>query len=88
MSNDTNDAPFEASLSALLLSLGSSAAVALGLAPNPQTGSTSVDKKLAKFNIDMLLVLQNKTKNNLSGEEEKLLNSLLNDLQVKFVQTK
>lgn len=84
MSNDG----FQASLSALMLSIGSSAAMALGLAPHPQTGEIAVDKKLAKFNIDLLLVLEEKTRNNLTAEEAKLLQSLLQDLRVKFVQCK
>ena len=79
---------FQASLSALLLSIGSSAAMALGLAPNPTSGDIKVDKKLAKFNIDLLLILEEKTKNNLSSEETKLLQSLIHDLRVKFVQAK
>ena len=90
MSNDSaaGDSPLEATISALILSLGSSAAMALGMAPDPNTGETKVDKKLAKFNIDMLLTLQEKTKSNLSDEEDKLINSLIRDLQVKFVQAR
>lgn len=83
-----SEATLEATLSALILSLGSSAAMALGLAPDPATGQVNVDRKLAKFNIDMLLTLKDKTKNNLNDEEQKLIDSLIQDLQVKFVQVK
>lgn len=79
---------FQASVSALFLSISSSAAMAMGLAPNPATGETHVDKKLAKFNIDLLLELQQKTRNNLTDEEDKLLDSLLQDLKVKYVNAK
>ena len=85
MSEVSADATMQASLSALVLSIGSSAAMALGQAPNPMTGQTQVDKKLAKFNIDLLGVIENKTKGNLSADEEKLIKSLLHDLQLKFV---
>ena len=84
----TEENQLQASISALFLSISSSAAMALGLAPNPSTGSVHVDKKLAKFNIDLLLELEQKTKGNLTGEEKQLLDSLLQDLRVKFVQSK
>jgi hypothetical protein len=78
----------EASFSILAMSIASSAAMALGLAPNPQTGQTAKDKDMARFNIDLLLVLQEKTKNNLTKDESQFLDSVINDLQMKFVQEK
>jgi len=78
--------PLEADFSTLVLSVGSSAAMSLGLAPNPATGETSVDKKMAKFNINLLEMLQEKTKSNLSDEEDKFLKQMTSDLKLKFVQ--
>ncbi len=75
----------EASLSVLIMSLASSAVMAMGLAPDPQTGKISKDKNMARFNIDLLLVLQQKTKGNLSSDESQFLENLINDLQMKFV---
>ncbi|QLY26443.1 DUF1844 domain-containing protein [Bdellovibrio sp. KM01] len=75
----------EASLSVLIMSLASSAVMAMGLAPDPQTGQTSKDKNMARFNIDLLVVLQQKTKGNLSSDEAQFLDNLINDLQMKFV---
>lgn len=75
----------EASLSTLFLSVASSAAMSLGMAPDPATGETKVDKKMAKFNIDLLEVLQEKTKNNRTEEEDKLINQLVSDLKMKYV---
>ncbi|WP_413294818.1 DUF1844 domain-containing protein [Bdellovibrio sp. HCB185ZH] len=75
----------EASLSVLIMSLASSAVMAMGLAPDPQTGKTSKDKNMARFNIDLLVVLQQKTKGNLSSDESQFLENLINDLQMKFV---
>jgi len=76
----------EASFSILIMSIASSAVMAMGLAPHPQSGETSKDKNMARFNIDLLVMLQEKTKNNLSEEENKFLQSLISDLQIKFVQ--
>ncbi len=78
----------EASFSVLSMSLASSAAMALGLAPDPNTGETHKDKNMAKFNIDLLLILRDKTKNNLNEEEQRFLESVITDLQMKFVQEK
>lgn len=78
----------EASFSTLALSVGSSAMMALGLAPNPNTGKPEVDLNLARFNIDLLLLLQGKTKNNLTEDEDQFLKQIINDLQVKFVAIK
>lgn len=78
----------EANFSTLILSIASSAAMALGLAPNPNTQIIEKDLKLARFNIDLLAVLKEKTKGNLSDEEDKFLQNVLQDLQLKYVQNK
>lgn len=78
----------EASFSVLIMSIGSSAAVAMGLTPDPQTGKTEVDKNLARFNIDLLALLKDKTKNNLTADEQNFLDAVTSDLQMKFVQLK
>lgn len=76
----------EASFSILAMSIASSAVMAMGLAPDPQSGKTSKDKNMARFNIDLLIMLKEKTKNNLTEEENKFLDSVITDLQMKFVQ--
>ncbi len=78
----------EASFSVLTMSIASSAAMALGLAPDPHTNETHKDKDMAKFNIDLLVMLKDKTKGNLSGDESKFIDSVISDLQIKFVQDK
>jgi hypothetical protein len=75
----------EASFSVLIMSIASSAIMAMGLAPNPQGGEIHKDKSMARFNIDLLVVLQGKTKGNLSPEESQFLENLINDLQMKYV---
>lgn len=76
----------EASFSILAMSIASSAVMAMGLAPDPQSGKVSKDKNMARFNIDLLVMLQEKTKNNLSSDEKAFLENIISDLQIKFVQ--
>jgi len=76
----------EASFSTLIMSIGSSAAISLGLSPDPSTGKTTVNKEVARFNIDLLKVLSDKTANNLSSEETAFLTHILADLQLKYVE--
>ncbi len=78
----------EASFSTLVLSIGSTAAMALGLAPNPQTGQTEKDLTLARFNIDLLLMLKEKTQTHRSEDESRFLDRMLSDLQLAFVREK
>ena len=77
----------EANFSTLLLSVASSAAVSLGLSPDPKTNQTQVDKKMAKFNIDLLEVLKKKSENNRSKEESQLLDQLIGDLKTRYIST-
>ena len=67
------------------LSLGSSAFVHLGDAPHPETGQPRSDLALAKQTIDILGMLQEKTRGNLSEEEAKFLEHLLLDLRLRYV---
>lgn len=68
-----------------VLSLSASAAMHLGLAPNPMTGTTEVSLPLARQTIDLLAVLEDKTEGNLTGEEERLLSQVLYDLRMQYV---
>lgn len=67
------------------LSLGSSAFVHLGDAPHPESGQPTVDLALAKQTIDILAMLQEKTKGNLTTEEERFLENLVVDLKLRYV---
>lgn len=68
-----------------ILSLGSSAFVHLGDAPHPETRKVEPNLLLAKQTIDILGMLQEKTRGNLTSEEEKFLQTLLSDLRLRFV---
>ncbi len=74
--------------STFVLSLGSSAMIALGKMPNPETNEASEpDLPSAKQVIDILGVLSEKTKNNLTDAEEQLLSNLLADLHLCFLDS-
>jgi len=68
------------------ISLGSSAFVHLGEVPHPESQQTEPNLVLAKQTIDILGMLQVKTRGNLTAEEEKLLEHLLLDLRLRYVQ--
>ena len=72
--------------SGLVLGFSSAALYYLGETSVEGKSTPSTNLPLAQQNIDILLVLQNKTKNNLTEEESKLLSQVITDLQVKFVE--
>lgn len=69
-----------------VFSLGSSALIHLGDAPHPETGEAHRDLALARETIDLLAMLRDKTRGNLSSEEERFLGSLLYDLRMRFIE--
>jgi len=76
----------EINFSSFLLSLSSSVLLHLGEIADPQSGEKKKDLVLAKQSIDIINLLQEKTKGNLTQEEEKLLEHLLYDLRMRFVK--
>ena len=71
-----------------LVSLGTSVQIHLGLLADPHTGKTEVRLTEAQQTIDILEMLEEKTRNNLSKEEGNLLRHLLYELRVSFVAQK
>ena len=71
-----------------LLSLGTSAQIQLGLLADPTTGKTSISLDHARQTIDILAMLEEKTRGNLAGQEAELLKQLLYELRVTFVDRK
>lgn len=68
-----------------VMSLGSSAMVNLGRVPPPEGEQPRIDLSAAKQIIDILGILEEKTRGNLDDSETKLLTSLLYDLRVHYV---
>lgn len=75
----------EINFSTFVVSLSSSALIHLGIAPDPMSGEKKKELPLAKQTIDMLGMLQDKTRGNLTEEEGKLLESMLYDLRMMYV---
>jgi hypothetical protein len=74
---------------AFVLSLGSSALIHLGEAPDPESGKTlEPDLVLAQGSIDLLALLEEKTKGNLTPDESRFLQTMLYDLRRRFVSAK
>lgn len=81
------DRPRNIDFATFLFSLGSSALIHLGEAADPTSGQKQpVDLGLAQQSIDLLALLQEKTKGNLSADEARFLDTLLYDLRMKYVQ--
>ena len=83
---DEKNHKIEASFLTLAMSLASSAVMSLGLAPEPQSNKVKVNLNIARFNIDLLEILQAKTKGNLLKEEEDFMTQVLADLKMKYVE--
>lgn len=69
-----------------VLSLSHSALMHLGEAPDPETGGLAQNLPLARQTIDLIAMLEAKTKGNLSGDEERLLGQVLFDLRMRYVE--
>lgn len=70
----------------VLLGFASSALIHMGVQPHPESGSVSRDAALAREVLDLLALLREKTRGNLTVEEERFFDSLLTDLRLKFVE--
>lgn len=79
-------APPPVTFPSFLLSLHTSALIHLGLIPEPANNQKALNLELARQNIDLLEMLQQKTKGNLSEEETKLFDNILYELRMVYVQ--
>jgi len=70
----------------LVVGLATQVSMNLGEVPNPVTGETARDLEHAKYTIDLLGILKEKTKGNLTEEEHRALEMTLYDLRMKFVK--
>ena len=76
----------EVNFNSLVFSLSSSALLNIGEIADPQTGKEKKDLPLAKHAIDTIAMLKEKTKGNLTEEEQKLMDSVLTDLRWRYVK--
>ena len=62
------------------------ASLFLGRIPNPQSGKAEILLEPAKLFIDQLEMIREKTRGNLTNQETEILNSVLSDLEMAYVQ--
>lgn len=79
------DARDPAGFLSFIMSIASNAASALGMMEHPVTHAREVDIELGKHWIDVLGMLQKKTRGNLSAKEQQMLEGLLADLRMQYV---
>lgn len=80
-------AAFEVNFSNYVMGMAFQAMIFLGEIPNPVTNKKEPNLEQAKFIIDSLLMIREKTKGNLTDDEQNLLNGSVYELQLKFVET-
>jgi hypothetical protein len=82
MGEDDTKAP-DIDFNTLVLSLSTSALMHLGKLPDAE--DVTVNLAHAKQSIDCIALLEDKTRGNLTGEEERLISEVLYDLRLRFV---
>jgi hypothetical protein len=75
----------DVTFTSFVMSLNTAALFHFGELADPETGRTGRDLTLAKHTIDTLGLLKNKTAGNLTRDEENLLDAVLYDLKLRFV---
>jgi len=80
--------PTDIDFSFFVSGLGMQALFALGELPDPVSGERKTDLEAAHYLIDVVQMLSEKTKGNLSDDERHMMDDLLYELRVKFVQKK
>lgn len=86
LNSESEKCPLPAvTFSTFVLSLASSALVALGEVADPQNEQISEDLLAAKHTIDVLGMLREKTEKNLDSEEEQLIDGVLYELRMKYI---
>ena len=71
-----------------IFSLNSSALVQLGLMEDPMTGAKAKNLPLAKQTIDIIAMLEEKTRGNLEADETAMIKNMLYDLRILYVKEK
>ena len=75
-----------ASFSFLISTLAAQAMTAMGQAPDPRSGKKEVQPELARHFIDSIAVLEEKTKGNLTTDEAQLVQAVLHQLRIFYVE--
>jgi len=84
--NDAGACLPEINFPTFIMSLNASALFNLGVLENPATGKKEKNLTLAKQTIDILCLLEEKTRGNLSNDEDLMLKNILYDLRIIYVK--
>lgn len=86
LAHEDEDVALEITLSTFLMSLSTQALMCLGEIPNPSSGRTETDLTAVRELIDIISMLQEKTRGNLDPVEAQLFEKVLFDLRMRFVE--
>ncbi len=84
--NASNEPLPEINFSTFVISLSTQVLMHLGEIPNPMNGKMESDLAVAKQMIDIIAMLRQKTQGNLDSGEQKLVEDVLFDLRMKYVE--
>lgn len=76
----------EAELNVFITSLGMQAMIFMGEMPNPITNETKVELDRARYLIETIAMINEKTRGNLTAEEQKLIDDILYGLRLKYAE--
>ena len=85
---DASRRPPTVDFASFVMMLTNNVMVFLGQVPNPVSGQAQVDLEQAQHTIDVIMMLREKTRGNLTDEENRFLEELLPQLQMAFVQAR
>lgn len=74
--------------STFVLSLYSSALVQMGEMADPATGERYKNLEVARQTVDMIIMLEEKTRGNLDADESKLIQNMIHELRMAYVKAK
>lgn len=76
----------ELNFSTFILSLSTSVLVNLGEFPDPISNQNTINLPVAQQTINIIEILQDKTRGNLTAEEDRLIDMVLYDLRMKYIE--
>jgi len=78
--------PSQPAFLTLVATLAAQASIQMGAVEHPITKRVQKDLRAARYAIDLIVVLEQKTRGNLTAEETSVMSRVLSDLRVKFVE--
>ena len=76
----------EIDFTTLIMSFASASMISLGMVPDPAMGKTQKNLVIAQQNIDIITLLKEKTRGNLTQEEDRLIDQVLYELRMYYIE--